>query len=88
MEPALPLTPVAVVEDTDHLHTDGTTLLHGAHDAERRMFSALLEGRSALRTTGRVGLRRATSRNPARSNMDFAPKNMTSGWLRPSRSTG
>ena len=36
-------------------------------------------GRSDFRTTGRVGLRRATSRNPARSYMDFAPKNMSSG---------
>ena len=49
---------------------------------------AELPGRSALRTTGRVGLRRATSRNPARSYMDFAPKNMKSGWLRSSLSTG
>jgi hypothetical protein len=45
-------------------------------------------GRSALRTTGRAGLRRATSRNPARSYIDFAPKNMKSGWLRSSLSTG
>ena len=45
-------------------------------------------GRSALRTTGRVGLRRATSRNPARSYMDLAPKNMKSGWLGSCLSTG
>ena len=31
----------------------------------------------ALRTTGRVGLRRATSSNPARSNIDLVPKNMS-----------
>lgn len=45
-------------------------------------------GRSTLRTTGRVGRRRATSRKPARSYIDFAPKNMSSGWLRSSLSTG
>jgi hypothetical protein len=56
---------------------------HGAHGP-----AAELPGRSDLRTTGRVGLRRATSRNPARSYIDFAPKNMESGWLRSSLSTG
>ena len=45
-------------------------------------------GRIGLRTTGLVGLRRATSSNPARSYIDFAPKNMESGWLRSSLSTG
>jgi hypothetical protein len=47
-----------------------------------------LGGRRLLRTTGRLGLRRATSANPARSYMVLAPKNMESGWLRSSLSTG
>ena len=45
-------------------------------------------GRRALRTTGLVGLRRATSLNPARSYIDFAPKNMSSGCFRSRASTG
>ena len=36
-------------------------------------------GRSALRTTGLFGRRRATSWNPARSYIDVAPKNIESG---------
>jgi glyoxylase-like metal-dependent hydrolase (beta-lactamase superfamily II) len=56
-------------------------------DADQRRGEAR-RGRRALRITGRAGLRRATSRNPAWSNMDLAPKNMSSGWLRSSLSTG
>jgi hypothetical protein len=69
----------------------GIEVRAGVHTGESDRWcyrSFALPGRSALRTTGRVGLRRATSRNPARSYMDFAPKNMKSGWLRSPLSTG
>ena len=40
------------------------------------------------RTTGRAGLRRATSLNPALSNIDFAPNHKLSSCERPALSTG
>lgn len=45
-------------------------------------------GRTALRTTGRVSFRRATSLNPARPYRLWAPNHMKSGWLGSSLSTG
>ncbi len=54
----------------------------------RRRSGKGLRGRSPLRTTGLVGFRRAASRNPARSYIALAPKNIASGSFRCSASTG